>query len=210
MHHRHVLLLDFANLAERDVVRKTGQMIAMRHQMLESGARGARQEEKQTGGDHQNGERNGQHHADQSRRHASAGDPGGRISALAGLANLAARKRRHAEHQEEQQEHEKIEARRNNAGGQQFKKSDHLQKQVIAVGVGGQDLHHRHEEHQVDRGRNKRSRNQEIVDRRKRQCRPAVSRVTTMGGSSKWIRPATINVRVSRAAAVMTMVGASR
>jgi hypothetical protein len=57
VHHRHVLLLDFPNLTEFDVVRETGQVIAMRHQVLESGASGTRKEEEQTRGDDENRQR---------------------------------------------------------------------------------------------------------------------------------------------------------
>ncbi len=72
------------------------------------------------------------------------------MTALPRLANLAAGKGGHSQHQKQQQEDEKVEAGRNNAGGQQFQKRDHFEEQVIAIGAAGQDLHHRDKEHQSE------------------------------------------------------------
>ena len=140
----------------------------MRNQPRKGRLGGARQDEEQPGSQGQDAESNRHGKYAEARveilQTAACGDRG----AIDGAADFARGERCNGEQEIEREEEEEIEIDGENRRRQQFQEGDDCGIQIIAIALGGQDLHYREEEQQMHRGGKKIARQQKVVGAKKR------------------------------------------
>ncbi len=179
MHDRGAALLDTADLAERHGIGESGKTIALRHETFESGLRRPRQHHEQQRGQHENSaEENDREYAQAAGKSPQGGPadstrrrPGGRSGAFdfRGAPHFAARKCGNREQDKNRQVDQETVSGRQHGGRNQFEPRNRLQIAVIASSLRGQQFQDGQEEHHVNRGRQKRPGDVEIIEREETQ-----------------------------------------
>src|SRR5262249_54096386 len=110
VHDRGAATLDLADLPERNPIRESTQVVALRDEPFEGGARGARKNEEHAGGhDQDSAEQHGREYCETSRKRTQAAPYHG-AAQLRRAPDFTARKRSDGEQQEQRQISEKAEA----------------------------------------------------------------------------------------------------
>src|SRR5207248_329309 len=143
-------LLNFAELAERDFVRETRQMVALRNQVPESCARGAGRNKEHATREEDDSQCRGDRECAEPPVKFGESPAYDVIGSLGRAANLRTRECGYAEEQKENQEHEEAQAIREQGRRQQFQEGDGFDEEVVAVGLRRQYSHHSEEKNHVD------------------------------------------------------------
>src|SRR5205085_12450775 len=144
--------VELADIAECEVSREARKENTMREEVRKSGLRSARQNEKKAGGESQNAERHQRGKQRQARVEAFQSAARRGRGAIHRAANLRARQGRNCEEQVQSEEQEEIEIDGQDGGRQQFQERNGCSIEIIAIGPGGKNFHHREKKQQVDRG----------------------------------------------------------
>ena len=135
----------------------------MRDQPRKGRLGGARQDEEQSGRQGQDPERDQRGKQAEARIEALQAAARGDRGAVDGPPDFARGERRNGEQQVQRQEEEEIEIDGENRRRQQFQEGDDRGIQIVAIALGGQDLHYRQEEQQMHGGGQKIAGQQKIV-----------------------------------------------
>src|SRR5579863_4864857 len=133
--------------------------------MGQRGVRGPRQDEEESGRQKQDADRNERRKRRQPGVEVAHSAARRGVYGVHGAADFVAGERGDGEQQEQRQTEEEIESGGENRRRQQLQKGDDGRVEVVAIGDGSEDLYHRQEEHQVNRGREQVVRKEKVVGR---------------------------------------------
>ena len=153
MHHGQGTGLEFPDIPQVHLIGKAGKENAVRNQPRKGRFSGARQDEEQAGRQGQDRERDHGGMQGEAQVEAFRSAARGHAGPVNRPPYFAGSERRNREQQVQREEDEEIEIDGENRRRQQFQKGDDRCIQIVAIALGGQDLHHGQEEQQMHGGR---------------------------------------------------------